>query len=105
MTLFLFYSVKMVKRKIQRPALLFLALSLLAVTPLGRPAIAKDNPFPIPAGLESAVEFWKLIFTRYSGSEIVFYDSQIPTKIYKVLKVDNRRHLRLVSLGCRRSAN
>lgn len=81
---------------IQRPAFLFLALamSMLAVTLSGRPVIANDNPFPVPTGLEAAVKFWKLIFTHYSGSEIVFYDSKTPTKIYKVVKVGNRRHVR-----------
>lgn len=53
----------------------------------GGKLFAEDNPFPLLSGLESSVEFWKLVFTRYSASEVVFHDPLEPTKIYKVLKV------------------
>lgn len=62
------------------PILVFL-LHLLGA----RGASAQDNPFPILPGLEASVEFWKLVFTRYSTSEVVFHDPQNPLKIYKVV--------------------
>ncbi len=54
----------------------------------GVPAAGVDNPFPVPAGLERAVEFWKLIFTRFSYHELVFHDPTDPTKIYKVMRAE-----------------
>jgi membrane-bound lytic murein transglycosylase D len=47
----------------------------------------RAGPFPLPPGLEDSVEFWKLVFTRYSGSELVFHDLKEPLKIYQVLHV------------------
>ena len=49
--------------------------------------LAQEVPFPLLPGLESAVEFWKLVFTRYGGSEVIFHDPQEPLKIYKVMNV------------------
>ncbi|HWP59344.1 MAG TPA: transglycosylase SLT domain-containing protein [Candidatus Acidoferrales bacterium] len=48
---------------------------------------AEEAPFPVLPGLESAVEFWKLIFTRFSVREVVFHDPEQPLKIYKVLEI------------------
>lgn len=55
-----------------------------------------ERPFPLVPGLEDAVEFWKLILTRYRGSELVFHDSLDPKTIYKVIDVGetSNRHLR-----------
>lgn len=53
----------------------------------GGQARANENPLPLLPGLEQAVEFWKIIFTRYSGSELIFHDALEPMTIYKVLKV------------------
>lgn len=53
----------------------------------GREASADETPFPLLPGLEEAVEFWKLVFTRHSGSELIFHDTQEPMKIYKVLEI------------------
>jgi membrane-bound lytic murein transglycosylase D len=47
---------------------------------------AQARPFPLPAGLESAVEFWKQIFTRYSFAEVVLFDPQDPGTIYSVVR-------------------
>jgi len=52
----------------------------------GEEGSAYENPFPLLPGLEPSVEFWKLVFTRYSTSELIFHDLLEPTKIYKVLK-------------------
>ena len=66
-------------------------LPLLAVLALilGRPVrvVAQDTPFPVLAGLEGAVEFWKQIFSRYSFAEVVFFDPMDPATIYSTLRV------------------
>ncbi len=64
------------------PALALAAL--LALAPAR--AAAEDAPFPVPAGLEGAVEFWKQIFTRYSFGEVVFFDPLDPATIYSSLR-------------------
>lgn len=66
--------------------LLSLVLSLPAPTRAGERAAA-ETALPVLAGLEQAVEFWKLVFTRYSASELVFHNPVEPMRIYKVLTV------------------
>ena len=75
--------------------LLTLLISHLAFQPaqvMAQRALAAANPFPTPAGLEPAVEFWKKVFTEYSLSQLVFFDPLDMSKIYEVLEVgeDNR---------------
>ncbi len=65
---------------------IFLAAALS--TPFeGGPARADENPLPLPPGLEEAVEFWKVVFTRYGASELIFHDTLQPMKIYQVMEV------------------
>jgi membrane-bound lytic murein transglycosylase D len=52
----------------------------------GATADARQSPFPVLAGLEDAVRFWKLIFTRYSSSQVVLFDPLDPGKIYTVMR-------------------
>ncbi len=74
---------------------LFLAfISLIPFHPVEDHALAGEDPFPLPPGLESSVEFWKLVFTKYGKSELIFYDSINPTKIYKVVEAERRRGVR-----------
>ena len=74
---------------------LFLAfISLIPFHPVEDHALAGEGAFPLPPGLKSSVEFWKLVFTKYGGSELIFYDSINPTKIYKVVEVGKRRGVR-----------
>ena len=47
---------------------------------------AQDRPFPVLSGIESAVEFWKQIFSRYSFAEVVFFDPRDPATIYGTLR-------------------
>lgn len=49
----------------------------------------QQTPFPVPVGLEDAVRFWKLIFTRYSSSQVIFFDPLDPGKIYTVIRVSD----------------
>jgi len=46
-----------------------------------------DNPFPLLPGLESAVDFWKKIFTEYTTSQLVFFDPLEMSRIYEVAEV------------------
>lgn len=48
---------------------------------------ASESPFPLPQGLEKAVEFWKLIFSEYSSSQLVFFDPLDMSRIYEVQNV------------------
>lgn len=58
---------------------------------------AQPSPFPTPAGLEGAVEFWKQIFTRYSFTEVVLFDPLDPGTIYSVVRApDNDQGRALV---------
>jgi membrane-bound lytic murein transglycosylase D len=66
------------------PALSILTLiALLSTTPCR--AQAPEDPLPVLPGLEGAVEFWKQVFTRYGGNDVVFHDRKDPLKIYKVI--------------------
>ena len=51
-----------------------------------------SSPFPVPAGLESAVQFWKKVFTEYSAAQLIFFDPIDMSNIYEVVEVgeDNR---------------
>ncbi len=50
------------------------------------------SPFPVPAGLEPAVQFWKKVFTEYSAAQLIFFDPIDMSNIYEVVEVgeDNR---------------
>jgi membrane-bound lytic murein transglycosylase D len=45
------------------------------------------SPFPIPAGLESSVEFWKRVFSEFSLSQLIYFDPLDLNKIYEVTDV------------------
>jgi peptidoglycan lytic transglycosylase D len=45
------------------------------------------SPFPVPAGLEPAVEFWKRVFSEFSLSQIIYFDPLNMSKIYEVSEV------------------
>jgi membrane-bound lytic murein transglycosylase D len=67
--------------------LLAFCFSILTLSPAG--AIAESlptirSPFPIPAGLENSVEFWKKVFTEYSLSQLIYFDPLDMSKIYEV---------------------
>jgi len=73
-----------------RLKLLLLFLSCLSLFPSG--VSAQDKPsseatFPVPAGLEPAVEFWKKIFSEYSLGQLVYFDPEDLSKIYEVVDV------------------
>lgn len=46
-----------------------------------------SSPFPVPVGLESAVEFWKRVFSEFGASQLVYFDPLDMRKIYEVTDV------------------
>jgi len=81
-------------RSVKLLVCLFSALALSVC--LGRPGAlsAQEDPFPVLPGLENAVEFWRLVFTRYGTGEVIFHDRQDPLKIYKVVNIDDNSNAR-----------
>jgi len=63
-------------------------LSLLPANARAQQETDYRNPFPLPAGLESAVEFWKKIFSEYGLAQLVYFDPDDPARIYEVVEVD-----------------
>lgn len=51
------------------------------------------DPFVIPSGLARAVNFWNLIFTQYSSSQLVLFDPE-SFRIYEVITVDGNSKVR-----------
>ena len=68
-------------------ALLISHLAFLPAQAIAQRTLSAANPFPMPAGLEPAVEFWKKVFTEYSLSQLVFFDPLDMSNIYEVLDV------------------
>ena len=42
------------------------------------------SPFPLPAGLESSVEFWKKVFSQFGLAQLIYFDPLDLSKIYEV---------------------
>lgn len=63
--------------------LLILLLDAFSPFALG----AQQGPFPVPAGLQGAVDFWKQVFTRHGYGEVLLFDPIDPATIYQVLRV------------------
>ncbi len=63
-------------------AALFVAAFPSASARAARPV----NGFAIPAGLESAVEFWKQIFARHDSTTVLFFDPLDQSTVYHTLK-------------------
>jgi membrane-bound lytic murein transglycosylase D len=72
------------------------AFALLVPLTYGASAFPQDGSFPLLPGLESSVEFWKQIFTRYSFAEVVLFDPLDPAKIYRVLRVPDNEQGRAI---------
>lgn len=48
---------------------------------------ANPSPFPVPAGLEPAVEFWKKVFSEFGASQLIYFDPLDMSRIYEVTEV------------------
>lgn len=75
--------------KLARLWLLALLLSLLALSTNASAESKSSNqiPFPIPAGLETSIEFWKKVFSEYSAAQLVYFDPLDLSKIYEIVDV------------------
>lgn len=64
---------------------------LIVVGALGfaSPLRAQERSFPVPDGLEGAVNFWKQIFAQYSTNEVVLFDPLDPVTIYRVVRASD----------------
>lgn len=64
---------------------------LIVVGALGfaSPLRAQERSFPVPDGLEGAVNFWKQIFAQYSTNEVVLFDPLDPVTIYNVVRASD----------------
>ena len=71
-----------------------LSISLFILLLSAMPCYADQAAFPLLRGLESAVEFWKHIFTRYGSHEVVFHDPLDPTRIYSVVAIPENEQAR-----------
>ena len=79
--------------------LLFHAVWLLIlVSALGfaSPLRAQERSFPVPDGLEGAVNFWKKIFAQYSTNEVVLFDPLDPVTIYSVVRASDNEEGRVL---------
>ena len=73
-----------------RLKLFSLFLSCLALLPSSVSAQlspSNEATFPVPAGLESSVAFWKKIFSEFSLAQLVYFDPEDMSKIYEVVDV------------------
>ena len=75
--------------------LLSLLVFWLAFSPASGQSQVKpgaEDPFPLLPGLESAVEFWKKVFSEYSSAQLIYFDPVDMSRIYEVVDVgeDNR---------------
>ena len=75
-----------------KQARLWLLSLLLSLVSLAGDARAQSNqpnqsPFPVPAGLESSIEFWKKVFSEYSLAQLIYFDPLDPSRIYEVVDV------------------
>lgn len=75
-----------------KQARLWLLSLLLSVVSLAGDATAQSNqpnqsPFPVPAGLESSIEFWKKVFSEYGLAQLIYFDPLDPSRIYEVVDV------------------
>ena len=66
---------------------LLLGLALFVTLAYGVSAFAQKPPFLVLPGLESSVDFWKQIFTRYGFADVVLFDPIDPSTVYRVLQV------------------
>ncbi|HUP00624.1 MAG TPA: transglycosylase SLT domain-containing protein [Gemmatimonadota bacterium] len=69
-----------------------LLLVLALASSAGGPAPARaqqDEPFPLPPGLEPAVEFWGKVYSEWSQDEVVFHDRDDLSVVYDV--IDQRK--------------
>ena len=76
-----------VRRRLIPLCLSFVLFSSASAAAENDSAIAPPSLFPIPAGLEPAVEFWKKVFSEFGMAQLVYFDPLDMSKIYEVTDV------------------
>lgn len=71
-------------------ARLWVCLALVTATARGQTAVPDSLLFPRPAGLRSAVDFWKQVFTEYGTDQAVLHDDEDLGLIYGVEELGSR---------------
>lgn len=85
------------RHPIRRPVHpLLTGFTLLVALTYGTSVFPQDRLFRVLPGLESSVEFWKQIFTRYSFTEVVLFDPLDPGKIYRVFRAPENEQGRAI---------
>ena len=69
-------------------------LSWISLSSMGVHTARAREPFPVLPGLETTVQFWKQVFTKYGKSQIIFFDPTNPTRIYQVVEAGEGRRAR-----------
>jgi membrane-bound lytic murein transglycosylase D len=65
---------------------MFWLLIVVSALGFGSSVRAQERPFPVPDGLEGAVNFWKQIFAQYGSHDVVLFDPVDPGTIYTVVR-------------------
>jgi membrane-bound lytic murein transglycosylase D len=47
------------------------------------------DPFPFPDALKPQVEFWKMVFTRYTTEQVILHDSWYLNVVYEVIDLND----------------
>jgi membrane-bound lytic murein transglycosylase D len=74
------------KPRILKILAVFAAFLVATFAPASARAARPPNGFVVPAGLESAVEFWKKIFARHDSTTVLLFDPFDHATIYQTLK-------------------
>jgi len=53
----------------------------------------QSNPFKIPNGLESKVNFWLKVYTKYTTDQVIIHDADNLDIIYEVVDFTRQKHL------------
>ena len=77
---------------LRRLTFVFVITSLLLFS-LSSLSYSYSDPFKIPNGLESKVNFWLKIYTQYTTDQVVIHDVDNLDIIYEVVDFSGRKHL------------
>lgn len=85
---------QIVRHRLIPLCLSFVLFSSASATAQNDAASAPSSVFPVPAGLEPAVEFWKKVFSEISMTELVYFDPLDMSRIYEVVEVGEENRSR-----------
>ena len=79
------------KRSLIHFCLSFLLFTFPPLAAANSDSSATVSRFPVPASLESSVEFWKRVFSEFSISQVIYFDPLDLSKIYEVADIGEER--------------